>query len=420
MNITIVTVGSRGDIQPYIALGIGLREKGFNVKIITNENFKSFIEAFNISFHPVKGDIKEILNSEAGIKTLESGYSLKFLKHFFEVLSEYFEDLLDSVIEVSKDTDFMIFSPLAFICHSVAEYYGIKSISATLQPMNKTKEFPSFIFPEKLSFIPGYNELSHLILEYSSWELIKKSVNKSVYKRFGKTIKFRDTKKYLEKTNFNYIYGFSKYIIPKPSDWSVNHHVTGYWFLDTQKNWHPPQELINFLDTDKKIIYAGFGSMLSRDPYETSKIIFDSIKNLDIKLIVSTGWGGLKVQGMIDDNVYVTEQLPHDWLFSKINAAIHHCGSGTTSAALKAGIPSIPVPFFSDQPFWANRIYNLGLSTKPINRKDLNSSNLRTVIKEALNNENMINRSLIISDKIKTENGVENSVKIIENLIYNS
>lgn len=418
MNISIVTIGSRGDVQPYIALALGLNKNGHKVKIITNENFKEFIESYNVDFYPVEGDIREILNSEIGKKTLESGYSFNFLKHFFSILSEYFETLLDAVIQATNDTELIIFSPLAFISHSVAEYRNIKSISACLQPMNKTKDFPSFIFSEKLGFIPGYNEISHTILDLASWSLVQKSVNKILFKKFKQTIKFSDKKRFLEKTNFNYLYGFSKYIIPKPIDWSENHHITGYWFLESQENWSPSKELLDFLNTDKKIIYAGFGSMVNRNPEESSIIILDAIKGSDIKLIVTTGWGGLKIDN-ITENIYVTDQIPHDWLFPKINAAIHHCGAGTTSAVLKAGIPSISVPFFSDQPFWANRIYNLGLSTKPINRKDLNSSNLRSAIKESLDNSNMINRCKIMGDKVSSENGVMNAVRIIENIIHN-
>jgi sterol 3beta-glucosyltransferase len=417
MNISIITLGSRGDIQPYIALGLGLKNNGFNVKIITNENFNDFVKSYNLVFHSLRGDVHALVNSEEGKNLLESGYSLKFITKFTKLMSSYFENFFDDMIEGAKDSDFIIFSPLCFVAQEVAEYLGIKSMGANLQPFNRTKEFPSFMLPEKFNFIPGYNMFTHIAFEQAIWQSVRYIVNKNIVQKLNrKKIGLWGKRNNLEKNNFPMIYGFSKHIINRPYDWKSNHHITGYWFLDTKENWIPEDSLLKFLDTDKKIIYAGFGSMVNRDPEETSNMIIKSIKGLNIKLIIMTGWGGLSINQEHED-IYVVNQIPHDWLFPKINGAIHHCGAGTTSATLKAGIPNISIPFFGDQHFWGNRVYKLGLGTEPINRKDLDSINLRNAIINATTNENLINRSKIISKKINAENGVESAVKVIDNII---
>ncbi|MFN8579124.1 MAG: glycosyltransferase [Candidatus Sericytochromatia bacterium] len=417
MNISIITLGSRGDVQPYLALGLGLKEQGFNVKLLANENFKEFISDFNIDFHPIRGNVHELVNSEAGKDLLESGYSIKFIKKFTNIMSEYFDNFFDDMLEGTKGTDFIIFSPLCFVAQQVAEYLGVKSMTANLQPFNRTNELPSFMFPETFSFIPKYNLMTHLVFEQAVWQSVRHTVNKNIVKKLNRPkIGFWGRRNELEKLKFPMIYGFSKYIIKRPNDWNKNHKITGYWFLDTQKNFKPEKELLKFLDTDKKIIYAGFGSMVNRNPEETSNMIIKSIKGLNVKLIIMTGWGGLSISDNYED-IHVVNQIPHDWIFPKINAVIHHCGAGTTSATLRAGIPSISVPFFGDQPFWSNQIYKLGLSTKPINRKDLNSSNLREAIIESIANDNLINRAKIISKKINSENGISNAVETIKQII---
>jgi len=417
MKIIILTSGSRGDVQPYIALAKGIQNKGYNVKLVANSNFKDFVEDNNIKFCPVNLDIKELVESEEGIKLIESRNVVNFLLKFLDLFKKSLVQFFDEILEYCNDSDLIIHSPTAFVASYIAVKMNIPSIGAYLQPFSKTKEFPNFAFPQNISYLPFYNELSHYLFDFLSWQMIRPSVNYITNQRLkiGKLPFFFISSKFQEKNNFPIIYGYSSHIIPKPKDWRESLNITGYWFLENN-NYIPPKELENFLNTDKKIIYIGFGSMSNRNSEEVAKIIENTINKLNIKAVVLSGWKGInKIE---NENIYMTDYIDHNWLFPKISACVHHSGAGTTSACLKSATPQIPIPFFADQPFWANRVYSLGLASKPIKRKNLNEENLFFSVKSILEDKEISKRAKEISKKISQENGIENALKSIDNILY--
>ncbi|MCP4593378.1 MAG: glycosyltransferase family 1 protein, partial [bacterium] len=155
---------------------------------------------------------------------------------------------------------------------------------------------------------------------------------------------------------------------PKPSDWGEQAHVTGYWFLDHVSDWQPPADLVRFLESGPPPVYVGFGSMMSRRAEQTTRITLDALKQSGQRGLIATGWGALS-QSDLPDEVFLIESVPHDWLFPRTAAVVHHGGAGTTGAGLRAGVPGIVVPFGGDQPFWARRVEALGVGPAPIPRK---------------------------------------------------
>ncbi len=160
------------------------------------------------------------------------------------------------------------------------------------------------------------------------------------------------------------LYGFSPEVIPPPKDWGTDVHVTGYWFLDVEEGWSPPTGLVEFLAAGPPPIFIGFGSMSNRDPAEMEALISEALERSSQRAVVQAGWGGLK--GIASpDRVCSIDSVSHAWLFPRMAAVIHHGGAGTTSAGLRAGVPSIIVPFFGDQPFWGQRVHDLGVGPGP-------------------------------------------------------
>jgi sterol 3beta-glucosyltransferase len=206
------------------------------------------------------------------------------------------------------------------------------------------------------------------------------------------------------------LYGFSPSVIPKPSDWH-NTEVTGYWFLDAATDWVPPADLMAFLQAGPPPVYIGFGSMGSRKPEETADLVLQAIARTGQRAILLSGWGGLS-KADLPETVFMVESVPHSWLFSQVAAVVHHGGAGTTAAGLRAGVPSIVIPFFGDQPFWGQRVAKLGVGPEPIPRKQLTVERLAQAIRTAVTDRGMIRRAADLGAKIQAEDGVANAVAI--------
>jgi len=211
------------------------------------------------------------------------------------------------------------------------------------------------------------------------------------------------------------IYGYSKHVLPKPLDWGEHLHVTGYWFVD-DPIWSPPQDLIHFLEDGPPPIYIGFGSMVDAEAKKNTEIVLEALQITGHRSILHGGWSDLGAT-QLPDEVYKVADIPHGWLFPRMAGIVHHGGAGTTAAALRAGVPSVIVPYFADQPFWAQHVQHLGASPKPIPRKKLTTANLARAIQEAIQDDSMQREADIIGEKIRSENGVEQAVELIESYL---
>jgi UDP:flavonoid glycosyltransferase YjiC (YdhE family) len=211
------------------------------------------------------------------------------------------------------------------------------------------------------------------------------------------------------------LYGFSPSVIPAPSDWNGNTHITGYWFVDETDAWQPPTALLDFLQSGSPPVYVGFGSMSNRNPEQTADLVIQALTLTGQRAILLSGWGGLQ-KTKIPDSIFMIDSVPHSWLFPRMSAVIHHGGASTTAAGLKAGIPSVIIPFFGDQPFWGQRVAELGVGAKPIPRKGLTAERLANAIHEVITNENIRQRAAKLGEQIQAENGIESAVEIFNEL----
>jgi UDP:flavonoid glycosyltransferase YjiC (YdhE family) len=211
------------------------------------------------------------------------------------------------------------------------------------------------------------------------------------------------------------LYGFSPSVIPAPADWSNDHHVTGFWFLDSAADWTPPQDLVTFLQAGSPPVYIGFGSMTTRKPEETTDLVIKALHQTNQRAILVSGWGGLQKTDL-PDSVFMIDSIPHAWLFPRVAAVVHHGGAGTTAAGLRAGVPSIVIPFFADQPYWGGRVADLGVGPTPIPRKKLTVERLAQAIQIAVTDEAMRQRAVDLGLRIQAEDGVARAVEIIQQI----
>jgi sterol 3beta-glucosyltransferase len=415
MRVTVTTSGSRGAVQPYVALGSGLKAAGHEVRIAAQEHFEGFVRARGLGFSPISGDPFQLV-----AKLLEDGSNpLAFARRFRRILEPVMEQNLEEYLGACRDAEAVIYTPVGFLGYYVALALGVPQVGAALHPLfSRTGHFPSSmivlgkVHPRKVHDRP-YNYLTHIFSEQLFWQCFRAPVNKAVRNLLGLSPSFWGPFSELRRRRVPMLYGWSPSVLPQPPDWGRWLHVTGYWFLDHLGGWKPPRDLADFLRSGPPPVYVGFGSMNKTDPEELTDIVLRALERTDRRGVLVTGWGGIS-NSALPDSVFGVEEVPHDWLFERVEAAVHHGGAGTTAASLRAGIPTIVVPFFADQPFWGRRVAELGVGPEPIPRHSLTVERLTNAIQQATADRGMNSRAAALGQQIKEENGIERAVEAFD------
>ncbi|MEH1833501.1 MAG: glycosyltransferase [Nostoc sp.] len=414
LKITILTVGSRGDLQPYCALGIGLKRAGHKVKVAAHENFESFVRKFDLEFAPIAGNFQEFLQSKQG-QQLIAGEKLKKEEGDKLLLQQ-----LESAWGACIGSEVIIYMPLATFGYHIAEKLGVPCFFASVLPLTPTGMFGFLRFAQiaKNPLKKVINYGSYLLVEFLHWQRYRPLLN-----HFRtETLKLPPLpylgRRFRQKTPANVsqipvLYGFSSHVIPKPDDWPHWAYVTGFWFIDQASEYEPPLELEDFLGRKQLPLCFGFGSMTMPNPEYLTHYIVEALKKTHLGGIILSGWGDVGRTVNIKDSlrVFVIKEVPHDWLFPQVSAVVHHGGASTTAAVLRAGIPSVTVPFFADQPVWGEKLTRLGVSPQPILYKKVSEETLAEAIKVVLGDEKMRSKAQELGEKIRGEDGVANAIE---------
>ena len=413
-NIVVLTIGSRGDFQPYCAIAKGLIERGHSVTIASSPNFASFAARFNIPFAPVSGDFQALLGSPNGLKLLE-GNNVELIEEKL-----LWQQKLDAW-KACQASDLIVFSPIAIWGYHIAEALGVPGIFATPIPLSQTREFAFLRFTHRTNrLIPGLrNLLSYRLIGILIWRRSAKVINRfrqdvlklpKVLSPLGPNYRYRSG------LSMPVINCYSAAVVPPPLDWNDSFHQAGYCFLDTAADFEPPLALQEFLEAGAKPFYVGFGSMIPRNPEQLAQTIVSALTATGQRAILCSGWGNIS-KAELPSSIYLLKEVPHAWLFPKVAAAIHHGASGTTAATLRAGIPSIVVPFFADQPVWGKRLEQLGVSPATHPRMELTSDRLADSIRRIVEDDSFYKRAQQLKTQIEAENGVGKAVSVIESYL---
>jgi sterol 3beta-glucosyltransferase len=402
LRITCLTIGSRGDVQPYIALCKGLLAEGHKPRIATHLEFEPWVRKHGIDFRPVEGDPAELMRI-----CVENGmFTYSFLKEASLKFRDWIDELLSSAWKACEDTDILIESPSAMAGIHIAEALAIPYFRAFTMPWTRTRAYPhAFAVPDH-KIGGAYNYFSYVMFDNVFWKAIAGQVNRWRKKELG----LRGTN--LDKLQPNkvpFLYNFSPHVVVPPLDYSDWVRVTGYWFLDEGENWTPPDELTAFIAKarreGKKIVYIGFGSIVVSDPAALTKTVVDSVLKAGVWCILSKGWSdrlgdpaAVKTEVPLPPEIHQIKSAPHDWLFKQIDAAVHHGGAGTTGASLRAGLPTIVKPFFGDQFFFGSRVEDLGVG---ICLKKVNVGVFSRALWEATHSERMIIKARVLGEQIR-------------------
>ncbi|MBO8191609.1 glycosyltransferase family 1 protein [Streptomyces oryzae] len=390
MRILIVTAGSRGDVAPFTGLGRRLLDAGHEVAVAAHPPFATLVQACGLDYRPLPGDPQELIRSRGRAASPEEART---------VMTAFLDGLADGVAEaVAGGTDLLLtaFGPSP-LSQAAGGAFGIPVLGTYLAPAFPTREFPLPGAPRDDdpgadgNFAAGQSVL---------WQGEALSAEAATRLRDRLGLRAGTPSAPLGHSG-PVFHGFSPLVVPRPADWPSQVDVAGYWWPARPQGWQPPAELVDFLHAGPAPVFIGFGSMAPGEGERLSELAVAAAKRAGVRAIVQAGWAGMS--GAADD-VLAIGDLPHDWLFPRTAAVVHHAGAGTTGAGLLAGVPAVPVPVMADQPFWAARLNQLGVAPQPLPFPDLTADNLAAAITAALV-EPVRHRAADIARRMAAEDG---------------
>ncbi len=406
MRISIHTLGTRGDVQPYLALALELRRRGHQVQIAAPVQFETMVAERGIPFAPLPGDFLDLLDSPQGKAAVAGGRGFsagfKLLKYVRPLMFQLMNDEWEAVKTFTPNL--ILGHPKSIAAPHLAEATSCPFILASPVPgLTPTAAFPSPILP--FENLGPLNRASHSLMANSANMLFGHTVRRWRTTTLGLAGRLR------RNGTAGTLYAYSRHVLPVPPDWGDDVLVSGYWFLPHDE-WQPPLELAAFLAEGDPPIYVGFGSMPAIDPLKITATFLEGLAKTGKRGLLASGRGAWGDRNL-PSNVRTIAEAPHDWLLPRVAAVIHHGGAGTTAAALRAGKPTAICPFFGDQPFWAKCIAKLGLGPPPLNRKTLSPDSVAEAIR-FMDDPRVRRRAQDMAQRIGQENGVVRAVDFIE------
>ncbi len=413
-RLVLVAPGSLGDVQPFVALAGGLGRAGWLVRVATHETFRPLVEAQGVEFAALTGDPQALLLDPASQRIVDShGNPLRALRGFRSALRELGNSIVADAWQAARDADAVMHcGPLSLPAFYAAQALKLPSIGAAVQPLTPTRTFAT-VAAGAPRFPGPVNLLSHLLAEQAFWGLFRPAVS-----RWRQTHDQHASPPLLgpfrtwRGHGHPFLYGFSPTVVSKPHDWGPDDHVTGAWQVDSPAEAHLSDELETFLAAGPPPVYVGFGSMTTSDPRALTEVVAGAIQRTGHRAVLGSGWVGLGATQR-SERILVIGETPHDLLFPRMLAVIHHGGAGTTHTGLRAGVPSLAVPFGADQAFWGNRIAAIGAGPPPIPRRTLTTDRLASAINTMATNDGLRGRAAIIAKRLAEERGIDQAVTII-------
>jgi sterol 3beta-glucosyltransferase len=410
MHLSLLAYGTRGDVQPFVALATRLQQAGNTVRLAAPERFAPLAASSDIPFVPLAGDparfMQELID-RAGRNPLR----------IVHVSRDFILPLAGQVIAgmraASAGADIIVHAFLTTTGgHALAREQGIPDVSVQFFPVfAPTGDFPAPALPT-LPLGRGYNRLTHHLFTQVFWwggHIGYNRIRRS-HPAFPERVVWPFQSSGRPATPR--LYAYSSLVVPHPTDWGSDTYTTGYWFGDGAIGWTPPARLTAFLEAGPPPVCISFGSMVSRATQRIYRIVLGALSQTEQRGLILSGWGE---EPAIDlpPNVLMLDAAPHEWLFPRVRVVVHHGGAGTTAATLRAGVPNIIVPFAADQPFWGQQVAKLGVGPAPIAAKRLSVANLSAAIRAALGDA-MRQRAADIGRRVQMEDGVGQAIALIE------
>lgn len=430
--ILIVAVGSRGDVQPCIALARALAAAGHRVGLAAPAPFEPLATRYGVAFTGLPIDPSGMLDGDIGRAWVESGRDpVAFVTGLARLGDTLAEPLADAVLDACSGADVVVYTTLAFPAWHVAEQRGVPAVQISFAPLAPTADMPPVLLPDPFShldpwaatptalLVRAYHRTAHWVLAELLWLPLRRRINtwRRRSLRAG-PLGWRSPALQLHDAGEPLLVACSPTVLPPPPDQPPHVVTTGYWFADAPPDWQPPADLAAFLDAGPPPVLIGMGSMTGRDPGHITNIVVTALRRTAQRGLLLSGWAGLgtalRASMTQDLDLFVADEVPHDWLLPQVAAIVHHGGAGTTAAGLRAGVPTVVVPHFGDQPFWGDRVHALGAGPAPILRRELSVGRLAHAISAAVYDRRISARAATVGRAIRAEDGLRRAVTEIE------
>ena len=407
----MISIGSTGDVRPYVMLGKELKRRGHEIRIACFEALGKMVTEAGLDYAPLAGNVLEFMT--AAMKPGKTGFS--FLQRMKSALLDDLPDLLRDLDRACQGADAVICTFFGSVVYSIAEKYNIPCIQTQYFLMDYNDLTPITTAPglkvgkvwNKASYKMGYALINTVEWHYlAEWRKNEGMRSKQIT---------TNPDYYINGHRIPVLYAMSPLLVPRPLAWDEHIHMTGFWTDPDPCRYEPSPSLEKFLAQGEPPVYIGFGSMVSGDMGKTLDIVLKAVAAAGVRAIISKGWGGAAMDGAVSNpGVYVADYVPHDWLFEHVSAVVHHGGAGTTAAGILACKPTLVIPFGGDQPFWGMRVHALGAGPKPIRREMLTVERLTRGLIDLTATPSYRVAAAELGQRMKYENGTANAADIIE------
>ncbi|HLE52427.1 MAG TPA: glycosyltransferase [Anaerolineales bacterium] len=399
MKILIPTLGSRGDVQPFIALAQGLTRAGHIATLASHPVMRSLVESHGVTFAPIGPDI-DLAQEVAAIRHQARNAAIGLIKGMrfgFEMLERSHDDILAQC----QDANLVVVPSAVAAGKNEAELSGLPYLSVTLMPWAIPWDDPKRPILKRMV----YGAIDGLISLVTTLPLNR------IRKRLGLPPVGKEG---FTSTRLNLVPVSPVVFAPNPH-WERQHRIVGYWYAETPSVWQLPANLLAFLDNGEPPLLINLGAMSlgEDDALENVSLFVEAIQQAGVRAIVQ-GWEHGIRKLTLPSTIYAAESLPHSWLLPHCAGVVHHGGFGTTAAGLRAGVPHLVIPHIADQFYWGQRVDQLGVGLPFIPRPKLSCSQLATALKELSGNARLRATASALGEQIRTENGVEKAVSLIE------
>ena len=414
MRVNILAAGSRGDVQPMVALGVGLTRAGHEVTLCAGDDFEDFVTRHGLRFVPAGVRIDELIASPLGVEWL--GHSSRNPFHELGALRRFVREstkgYAGALVPLVGSADLWVSGVLTVhAVDALVSVGGGRHVVAELAPMRPTRAGSATLQPalsalatrpSRANVVAGQATLQAMSSIFSlPGDRLRDELGLRATGRRGFLDAIRRTPGLL---------AASPIVVPPPADWWGNPTPTGYWFLDEKATHTPEPALAAYLREGPRPVYVGFGSMSTRDAAETSAMVADAARMAGVRVVLHSGAAGL---ASVDDaRVRVVQDVPHEWLFEQVSGVVQHGGAGTTAAALRAGVPQAVVAHIGDQPYWARRVWEIGVGARPVRRHELSAQWLAEVLGGFARGERQ-HRAAEVGLAIRLEDGVARAVELL-------
>jgi sterol 3beta-glucosyltransferase len=404
MKIVVPTIGSRGDIQPYIALCQRLKKAGHNAVLATHPGISELAKFYGVDYAPIGPDV-DMACEAAKIRASSRYWLISFVRVLNYAISLYAPCYPD-VLALCKDAALIIVTDSG-VGNAEADTLGLPRITVTLQPLR---------VPAPDLSPPLLKRLLNAVLGPIFGMAVTYPINR-FRKRVGAP-RWKPSSALEAGPSLLQLIPVSPQVVAPDPRWAPVNHLTGYWFAEEPGEWVPPASLQAFLESGARPVVITFGAMSigAQDAQQTAELVLTAVRLAGVRAVIQ-GWSEILSSRALPDTIYPAGSIPHGWLLARASAIAHHGGFGTTASGLRAGIPAIVVPHILDQFYWGQRVQQCGAGPTPIPRNQLTADKLAQALRQATSDPQMRQRAAEIGAAIRAEDGLGQAAQLIEDAV---